>query len=74
MTDPTPAEVTQLVWLDINQAAVYTGRPVKHLRAAVADRRIRHLRSGRGGKLSFQREWLDDYMLSLEVDAPAATA
>lgn len=67
MTELSPAELSQLLWLDINQASALTGRPVKHLRDAVGAGRLRHIRSGRGGKLSFNREWLDEYMHSLET-------
>lgn len=66
MTDPNPAEVSQLVWLDITQAAAYTRQSAKHLRTAVGTQQLRHIRSGRGGKLSFNRDWLDAYMRSLE--------
>lgn len=55
-------------WQNIVEASDYTGQPVKKLRSAVGGNRLRHIRSGRGGKLSFNRQWLDDYMLSLESD------
>ena len=43
-----------------------TCQSVKHLRTAVGANRLRHIRSGRGGKLSFHRDWLDAYLRSLE--------
>ena len=74
MRDLNPAELAQLTWLDINEASAYTRRPVKHLRTAVRDQRLRHIRSGHGGKLSFNREWLDEYMHSLEHEGVEAAA
>lgn len=53
-------------WFTIVEAAEYTRQPVKHLRDAVRDEQLRHLRRGRGGKLHFKRQWLDDYMDGLE--------
>jgi hypothetical protein len=64
----------QRTWYDIAQAAEYSGQPVKRLRTAVGANRIRHIRSGRGGQLSFHREWIDAYMRSLESTASEAEA
>jgi excisionase family DNA binding protein len=65
MTDPQ-------TWFTIVEAAEYTRQPVKHLREAVGARQLRHLRRGRGGKLHFKRQWLDDYMDGLEGAHTAA--
>lgn len=57
MTDPHGQ-----TWFTIDEAATYTRRSVEILRRAVRQNRLDHSRHGRGGKLHFNRQWLDDYM------------
>ena len=63
------------IYLDINEGAEYIGQPVSALRTGVKTKRLRHIRRGYGGKLWFKREWLKDYMDSLEAtDGEVASA
>lgn len=64
-------DLQRQTWFTITEAAEYTRKSVEILRRAVRSKHLRHSRSGRGGKLYFKRQWLDEYMGDDQDDTPA---
>jgi excisionase family DNA binding protein len=48
------------VWLDVDAAATYMGRPRRRLYDLVAQGRLEHRKDG--SRLMFRRSWLDAYL------------
>lgn len=66
-------DLEKQTWFTITEAAEYTRKSVEILRRAVRSGQLRHSRSGRGGKLYFKRQWLDEHMGDGLQDDPADT-
>ncbi len=52
-------------WLDVRGAAAHLGVPVERIRKLVAGRRIPFHQERPGGRISFHRDELDEWQLSL---------